>query len=306
MRYTDFSNLGAKGVTMTDTTTNLSYLLLRPSELTTSVIFASPHSGRKYSAAFLRKIVLDEMQVRSSEDAFVDDLFGSAVDHGAPLLLAQSPRAYLDLNRGVNELDPAVINGVRSVIQNPRIASGLGVIPRVVSNGRAIYSGKLSLPEAHERISSIWRPYHDTLQSLMDEAHEGFGEAILVDCHSMPHEALDYVTPSGAERPDVVLGDRFGAAAASSVVERIELAFTSAGFKVARNMPFAGAYICQHYGRPSRRHHAVQIEIDRSIYMDESKIKPNSNFQAFKSILDGVIAEIANIGRPVDLRVAAE
>ena len=226
---------------MTDAATNLSYLLLRPIERTTSVIFASPHSGRKYSEAFLRKIVLDEMQVRSSEDAFVDDLFGSAVDHGAPLLLAQSPRAYLDLNRGSNELDPAVINGVRSVMQNPRIASGLGVIPRVVSNGRAIYSGKLSLPEAHERISSIWQPYHDTLQSLMNEAHASFGEAILVDCHSMPHEALDYVAPPGAARPDVVLGDRFGAAAASSVVERIEVAFTSAGFKVARNMPCAGA-----------------------------------------------------------------
>ena len=291
---------------MTDAAVNLSYLLLRPIERTTSVIFASPHSGRKYSAAFLRQIVLDEMQVRSSEDAFVDDLFGSAVDHGAPLLLAQSPRAYLDLNRGSNELDPAVINGVRSITQNPRIASGLGVIPRVVSNGRAIYSGKLSLSEAHERISSIWQPYHDTLQSLMNEAHASFGEAILVDCHSMPHEALEYVTPPGAARPDIVLGDRFGAAAASSVVERIEVAFKSVGFKVARNMPFAGAYICQHYGRPSRQHHAVQIEIDRSIYMDESEIKPNANFKAFKLVLDGVISEIAKIGRPADLRVAAE
>lgn len=291
---------------MKDTTSNISYLLLRPIECTTSVIFASPHSGRNYPAAFLRKIVLDETQVRSSEDAFVDDLFGSAVNHGAPLLLAQSPRAYLDLNRGSNELDPAVIIGVRGVAQNPRIASGLGVIPRVVSNGRAIYSGKLTLSEAQERISSIWRPYHDTLQALMNEAHAAFGEAILVDCHSMPHEALEYVAPPGAARPDVVLGDRFGAAAASSVVERIEVAFTSAGFKVARNMPFAGAYICQHYGRPSRRHHAVQIEIDRSIYMDEGEVKPNANFQAFKIVLDGVIAEIAEIGRPANLRVAAE
>lgn len=291
---------------MTDVSSNSTYLLRRPKARTTSVVFASPHSGRKYPASFLRKAILNEKEIRSSEDAFVDDLFSAAVDHGAPLLLAQSPRAYLDLNRGPDELDPAVIQGVRRVAHNPRVASGLGVIPRVVSNGRAIYRGKLSLQDAHDRISQVWRPYHDTLQTLMDEAHAGFGEAILIDCHSMPHEALENVAQPGATRPDVVLGDRFGAAAASSVVERVEAAFAAAGFKVARNMPFAGAYICQHYGRPSRRHHAVQIEIDRSIYMDEATIKPNANFKAFKAALDGVIAEIADIGRGEELRVAAE
>jgi len=276
---------------------DLSYLLHRPKALSTSVVFASPHSGRKYPASFLRRAVLDENEVRSSEDAFVDDLFAAAPDHGGPLLLAQSPRAYLDLNRGPEELDPAVIEGVRRHAHNPRVSSGLGVIPRVVSNGRVIYNGKLSLEEAHERITNIWRPYHDTLQSLMDEAHATYGEAILIDCHSMPHEALESVGPSGGTRPDVVLGDRFGAASASSVVEQIEAAFASAGFKVARNMPFAGAYICQTYGRPSRRHHAVQVEIDRSLYMDEAAIKPRRDYDAFKAVLDGVIAELADIGR---------
>lgn len=285
---------------------NPSYLLRRPAARTTSVVFASPHSGRRYPAEFLRRAVLNEQEVRSSEDAYVDDLFSAAVDHGAPLLLSQSPRAYLDLNRGPEELDPALIEGVRRVAHNPRIASGLGVIPRVVSNGRAIYRGKLTLAEAHGRIANVWRPYHDTLQTLMDEAHIAFGEAILIDCHSMPHEALENVGPPGAARPDVVLGDRFGAAAASSVVERVEAAFAAAGFKVAHNMPFAGAYICQHYGRPSRRHHAVQVEIDRSIYMDEKTIKPNANFKPFKAALDGVIAELAEIGRPAEVRVAAE
>jgi len=285
---------------------NRSYLLLRPEQHTTSVVFASPHSGRAYPDAFLSKAILNEQEIRSSEDAFVDDLFASAVDCGAPLLMAQAPRAYLDLNRGPEELDPAVIDGVRRMAHNPRIVSGLGVIPRVVSNGRAIYRGKLTLSEAHDRITQVWRPYHDTLQSLMDEAHTAFGEAILIDCHSMPHEALENVGPPGASRPDVVLGDRFGAAAASSVVEQVEAAFASAGFKVARNMPFAGAYICQHYGRPSRRHHAVQVEIDRSLYMDEKTIKPNSNYPAFKAALDGVISELADIGRGEDLRVAAE
>jgi N-formylglutamate deformylase len=278
----------------------------RPAVRTTSVVFASPHSGRAYPAAFLRRAVLDEHEVRSSEDAFVDELFASATDHGAPMLLAQAPRAYLDLNRAPEELDPALIEGVRRIAHNPRIASGLGVIPRVVSNGRAIYHGKLTMDEAHQRIAQVWRPYHDTMQSLLDEAHAQFGEAILIDCHSMPHEALENVGPPGASRPDVVLGDRFGAAAASSVVEQVEAAFASAGFKVARNMPFAGAYICQHYGRPSRKRHAVQIEIDRSLYMNERMIAPNGNYAAFKAALDGVIADLAEIGRPADLRVAAE
>jgi N-formylglutamate amidohydrolase len=291
---------------MSNVNTELSYLLRRPVARTTSVVFASPHSGRKYPASFLRRAVLDEKEIRSSEDAFVDDLFGNAVEHGAPLLLSQAPRAYLDLNRGADEFDPAVIEGVRRVAHNPRIASGLGVIPRVVSGGRSIYSGKLTLTEAHQRIKNVWRPYHDTLQTLMDEAHRDFGEAILIDCHSMPHEALEHVGPPGTTRPDIVLGDRFGASAASSVVEQVEAAFGAAGFKVARNMPFAGAYICQHYGRPSRRHHAVQVEIDRSLYMDEALIKPNANFKAFKVKLDGVMTELANIGRPADQRVAAE
>lgn len=288
------------------TSTDLSYKVQRPDVASTCVVFASPHSGRRYPRSFLRRSILDEREVRSSEDAFVDVLFASVVDHGAPLLMAQLPRAYLDLNRGAEELDPAVVEGVRRHGHNPRIASGLGVIPRVVSNGRAIYSGKVSLLEAHDRIATVWRPYHDTLQTLMDEAHNMFGEAILIDCHSMPHEALEGHGLSGGARPDVVLGDRFGAAAASSVVERIEAAFGSAGFKVARNMPFAGAYICQTYGRPSRHHHAVQVEIDRSLYMDEAAIEPNGKYDAFKAVLDGVIAELAEIGRPDEVRLAAE
>lgn len=283
-----------------------SFSLVSPVQRTTSVVFASPHSGRDYSAAFLRGAVLDAQEIRSSEDAFVDQLFDVAPVHGAPLLLANAPRAYVDLNRAPEEFDPALIDGIRRAAHNPRIASGLGVIPRVVSNGRAIMRGKISLAEAHMRITDHWRPYHDQLQTLLDQAHGAFGEAILIDCHSMPHEAIESVSLVGRTRPDVVLGDRFGAAAAGSVVERVEAAFASAGFKVARNMPFAGAYITQHYGRPSRRQHAVQVEIDRALYMDERTVRPNSNFAAFKTALDGVVAELAAIGEADDVRVAAE
>lgn len=282
------------------------YHLARPGTLTTSVVFASPHSGRNYPASFLHHAELDAREIRSSEDAFVDLLYAAAPDHGAPLLTACAPRAYLDLNRGPDELDPALIAGVRRAPHNPRIASGLGVIPRVVANGRPIYRGKLSLEEAHHRIAGFWRPYHDKLQTLLDEAGNRFGEAILIDCHSMPHEALENIGPAGAPRPDVVLGDRFGAAAAAAIVDQVEAAFTRTGLRVARNMPFAGAFITQHYGRPARRQHAVQIEIDRALYMDEKRLEPNRDFDQFKALLDGVIAELTDIGRPMESQVAAE
>ncbi len=281
------------------------FTLTRPIAQSTSAIFAAPHSGRDYGAAFLARAALDERTIRSSEDAFVDLLFDMAPDHGAPFIVAGAPRAFVDLNRAADELDPALIEGVRRGAHSPRIASGLGVIPRVVANGRPIYRGKITLEEAQTRIARWWRPYHDALQGLVDDSLARFGEAILIDCHSMPHEALENAG-TGSGRPDVVLGDRFGAAASAAVVERIESAFRAAGLRVARNMPFAGAYVTQHYGRPSRRCHAVQVEIDRALYMDERTIQPNANFHAFRALLAEVVAEIADIGRPGELRVAAE
>jgi N-formylglutamate amidohydrolase len=286
--------------------TGARYHLARPVQRTTSVVFASPHSGRDWPADYRGHVVLGAQEMRSSEDAFIDRLFAGVTQHGAPLIAAAAPRAFVDLNRAPEELDPALIEGVRRAAHNPRIASGLGVIPRVVAGGRAIYRGKLSLDEAEARITAWHRPYHAALQGLLDESHARFGEAILIDCHSMPHEALEQVSPPGHARADVVVGDRFGAAAAASVVERVEAAFATAGLRVTRNMPFAGAYITQAYGRPSRRQHAVQIEIDRSLYMNERTVEPSADFEGFRRLLAGVIAELADIGRPGDMRVAAE
>ncbi|WP_341367350.1 N-formylglutamate amidohydrolase [Yoonia sp. BS5-3] len=282
------------------------YQLDRPQTRKTCVVFASPHSGRDYPDAFLKQSVLNQREVRSSEDAYVDRLFADAPTYGAPFIKARAPRAYLDLNRGADELDSALIEGVRRSAHNPRIASGLGVIPRVVANGRQIYRGKISLTEAHGRIAQFWRPYHDQLQTLLDESFNTFGQAILIDCHSMPHEALNSVGPPGSPRPDIVLGDRFGAAASGDIVEQVEAAFASAGLRVARNMPFAGAYITQHYGRPSRGQHAIQVEIDRQLYMDERSLEPNENFGAFKALLNDVMAALVDIGGQSDKRVAAE
>lgn len=273
------------------------FQLTMPDRRLTSVVFASPHSGRDYPQAFLDSAVLDQHAIRSSEDAFIDDLLDAVPGLGAPLLAASAPRAYVDVNRAADELDPAVIDGVRLGSHNPRVASGLGVIPRVVAGGRAIYRGKLALAEAEARIDRVWRPYHDCLHGLMESAVAAFGEAILIDMHSMPHEAMDAIAVSGARRPEIVIGDRFGAAASSRVVAQIEEAFIAAGFRTLRNAPFAGAYITQTYGRPSRGMHAVQIEIDRSLYMNEREIRKNGNYLGFKRLLTGVLADIALIGQ---------
>ena len=281
------------------------YHLRMPDIRTTSVVFASPHSGRDYSRTFVRRSILDEKTLRSSEDAYVDELFSAAPGHGAPLLAAIAPRAWIDVNRSLDELDPALIDGVRKSAHNPRVASGLGVVPRVVANGRAIYRGKISHQEASTRIDEVWRPWHDALSTLMDDNIALFGEAILLDCHSMPHEAIETITHPQGSRPEIVLGDRFGAAASAGVVDRIEAAFTAAGLRVARNAPFAGAFVTQHYGRPSRDRHVVQIEIDRSLYMNEQAVRPNNNFDAFRKLIDQVVADVSRIGRS-DLPMAAE
>lgn len=281
------------------------YRLTLPERRTTGVIFASPHSGSHYPRDFLSRSVLGDKSIRSSEDAFVDVLLERVTDHGAPLLAAVAPRAFVDLNRACDELDPALIEGFRAPAHNPRVASGLGVVPRVVSGGRAIYSGKLPLHEVKARIADWWHPYHDRLQVLMDELRLRFGQAILIDVHSMPHEAMDAVAVPGRPRPEVVLGDRYGTSASAAVVDAVDAAFVRAGLRTVRNTPFAGAYIAQAYGRPTRAQHVVQVEIDRALYMNEAEVRPNGNFAGFQRILSGALAEIASIGRAED-RLAAE
>ena len=272
------------------------YRLQLPRRWSSCAVYASPHSGREYPAAFRTAAQLSDSALRSSEDAFVDLLFGAAPGFGAPLLMARAPRAWLDLNRAPDELDPVLIEGVRSKGTNPRISSGLGVIPRVVAGGRAIYAGKISRKEAEARIRDYWQPYHERLQALLNEARQEFGQTILIDCHSMPHEAIESVG-RGGKRPHVILGDRFGASADPQIMDSIEGAFVEVGFRVARNAPFAGAFTAQHYGRPSQGQHVVQVEIDRSLYMDETRIEPNRQFDEIRAMISQAIARINRIGR---------
>lgn len=271
--------------------------LFMPTRRDTAAVFASPHSGRDYPACFVEGSPLDRHVLRSSEDAFVDLLFGSAPDHGAPLLAARAPRAWVDMNRSPDELDPALIEGVPRSLVNPRVASGLGVIPRVVAGGRVIHRGRITAAEAQERLAVAWHPYHDALKTLMRDTRSAFGSVLLVDCHSMPHEAISAHTGPGRRIPDVVLGDRHGAACSVQVIDAVETAFRNAGFHVVRNSPFAGAYISQAYGRPSIGQHVVQVEIDRRLYMDEGRITPSADFEAVRRRLSLVVSELAEFGR---------
>lgn len=265
-----------------------SFKILRPQRALSGVVFASPHSGRDYPAALIERTILSMRQLRSSEDAFVDRLASAAPDLGAPLIAAQIPRAYVDFNRGADELDPALIEGVSSSILNARVRAGLGVVPRVVAGARAIYAGKIPRAEVDRRIAAHWQPYHQAIETLMTQALTDHGRAVLIDLHSMPSEALDQL--SG--RPQIVLGDRFGTSSGPQVVDMVERAFTAEGFVVARNRPFAGAFIAQSHGRPTQGRHVVQVEIDRGLYMDETQICPRGDFDRFADRIKRVIGRI--------------
>ncbi len=276
-----------------------------PQKPDSAVVFASPHSGRLFPELSHPALILDEFALRSSEDAFVEQLYASAPMQGAPLIAARISRAFVDLNRGADELDPALIEGAARQAHNTRVSSGLGVIPRVVANGRPIYRGKISGAEAAARIDAVWRPYHKALADLLDRAQSANGLAVLIDCHSMPHEAVEGASFRHS-RPQVVIGDRYGTSAAAHISDSIESAFAEAGFRTARNTPFAGAYGAQAYGRPQRGRHAVQVEIDRSLYMDEAKITLHSGYGELAERLGGVVARLAAIGRRGELPLAAE
>lgn len=283
----------------------VSYDLKRPDKAISPAVFSSPHSGAQYPAEFLRTTSLDHLMIRSSEDAYVDRLFASAPSLGAPLLAAKLPRAYVDLNRSIDDLDPALITGVTRKGANARVAAGLGVVPRVVSEGRQIRLGKISMREAQDRLRLGYRPFHGALSGILAEQKDRFGVAFLFDCHSMPSDALSAAPLVRGARPNIILGDRFGASCERWLSDIALSLFVENGFVVARNAPFAGGYITQNYGRPSKGVHALQIEIDRSLYMDEVKITPNKNFEDVAMRLTRVIEGLVDIGR-ISQELAAE
>jgi N-formylglutamate amidohydrolase len=260
--------------------------VVRPARQTLPFVFASPHSGRLYPASFVERSRLNPTVLRRSEDAFVDELFAPAIKLGAPLLLARFPRAYLDANRAPAELDAAMFEGALPFVvdrSSPRVQAGLGIIPRVVREGVEIYREKLAARDAEERIQRFYRPYHVQLERLVADTRARFGLAIVVDCHSMP---------SAAAAPDVVLGDRLGLAAAPPVTYAAECAFAAQGFTVARNTPYAGGHTTQLYGRPGAAVHALQIEINRALYLDEERVERGAGFAEIRHRVAAALGDL--------------
>jgi len=268
------------------------FCVARPGELKVPLVFNSPHSGRIYPSTFLAASKLDPHTLRRSEDSFVEELFGFVTDLGAPLLHAHFPRAYLDVNREPYELDPILFrDGLPHYAntQSVRVVGGLGTIARIVSECDEIYREPLSVEAALERINRLYTPYHDTLAALLLEAKREFGLAVLIDCHSMPsNPAAD----QRASRPDFVLGDRFGTSCNSELTRLAASKLEALGYAVALNKPYAGGYITEHYGRPHKAQHVLQIEINRSLYMNERSFQKLAGFERLRASLETVIGAL--------------
>jgi N-formylglutamate amidohydrolase len=295
---------------MTDPKTELNppFEILEPSEWAGAIVFNSPHSGNIYPRAFLTTARLDLASLRRSEDSFVDELFLGVVQRGHPLMRAHFPRCYVDVNREPYELDPRMFEGRLPSFANTRsmrVAGGLGTVARVVGDAQEIYDQRIPVDDALGRIEELYKPYHRALRRLVTKVHRQCGAAVLVDCHSMPSTA-------GAkdERPraDVVLGDRYGTSCVAIVSETIESTLTELGYSVSRNKPYAGGFITEHYGNPSAGLHAIQLEINRGLYMDERRYERAATFSRLAADLETLADQLGRM--PIDeirpYRAAAE
>jgi len=263
------------------------YFLIEPLHRSAPLLFASPHSGRRYPDEMLAAAQVNLASLRRGEDAFVDELFAGAASHGAPVLCASLARAYVDLNRDPEELDRDMFGGalpenIRSA--TPRVLAGLGAIPRVAGDGRAIYPAKLPIETAARRLAAVHQPYHSMLARLVEQSLAAFGCAVLIDCHSMP-------APQSAA--DIVLGDRFGASCHPAIIAMTEASLIAMGYRVARNVPFAGGYTTQLHGRPALGRHALQIEISRSLYLNERGPTRTPGFARVKADMTRLAAALA-------------
>jgi N-formylglutamate amidohydrolase len=265
---------------MTDFQGELSppFEIVEPQQWRAPIIFNSPHSGTVYPHEFLMASRIDMATLRRSEDSFMDELIFGLSSAGFAVVKVNFPRSYVDVNREPYELDPRMFDGRLPSFANTRsmrVAGGLGTIPRVVGDGQDIYSERLSVEEGLQRIESLYKPYHRALRRLIGKVHQMFGSAMLIDCHSMPSVGMSRDEP---RRPDIVLGDRYGTSCTPLLPDVIESALQQLGYSVGRNKPYAGGFITEHYGNPGSGLHAVQIEINRAIYMDERRRQRNEGF----------------------------
>ena len=274
---------------------DLPFEILEPAESCGPVLFNSPHSGSVYPRAFLNAARLDLATLRRSEDCFVDELAVGVVRRGYPLMRAHFPRCYVDVNREPYELDPRMFEGRLPSFANTRsmrVAGGLGTVARVVGDAQEIYSQRIPVEDAIRRIEGLYKPYHRALRRLFTRVHRDFGAAILIDCHSMPS-----TSGSKDERPrsDVVLGDRYGTSCIVAVAEAVEATLRARGYSVSRNKPYAGGFITEHYGNPAAGLHAIQLEFNRALYMDERRFERSPLFPHLAAHLEILADNLASI-----------
>lgn len=273
-----------------------------PAEHTVPLVFASPHSGQNYSAELLSASPLEALSLRRSEDAFVDRLYAAAPGCGAPLLMSHYPRVFLDCNREPYELDQTMFaTALPSFVntRSPRVSAGLGTIARVTATGDEIYRDRLDVAMALARIRDHYFPYHEALKRLIEDTRVRFGVCLLIDCHSMPSVGGPMDSDPGTRRVDIVLGDCFGTSCAPAVTDFAERALRDLGCSVRRNAPYAGGFTTRHYGRPREGVHALQIEINRALYMDEQRIAPLPGFDAVASRVGRLIEALSGIDRRI-------
>ena len=277
--------------------------VLWPDELSAPIVLASPHSGAAYPAAFVAASPLDPLDLRRSEDCFVDELWLGAHALGVPLLRALFPRAFVDPNREPFELDPEMFEDKLPPyvnVNSTRVAAGLGTLARVVASGKEIYRGKLLFADALDRIETCYRPYHAALRELIEATRERFGYCIVIDCHSMPSVGAPMDPDAGRGRADFILGDGFGTTCDASITAAVEQALEGHDYRVTRNKPFAGGYTTRHYGHPDLGVHALQIETNRALYMDEDAIGRLPALAEIAAHMTSVVAALIRLSR-VDL-----
>ena len=273
------------------------------------LVLASPHSGREYPPGFVATTRLTLGQLRRAEDAYVDELLAGAVAAGVPLISAHYGRSWLDLNRAADELDPAMF--VEPLADHPaqageRVGAGLGVLPRLAAHGLDIYPGRLRLAEAEARLAAVHAPYHAALAELLERARRRHGFAVLIDCHSMPTPpAVNLARPA-----EVVLGDLHGTSASPALMATIESFWQAGGWRTSRNVPYAGGFTTAAHGAPARGIHAVQLELDRMLYMDPPRLRPHEGFARVAAALTAlatlVVAQAPALELTPTWRAAAE
>jgi N-formylglutamate amidohydrolase len=261
-----------------------------PDIRTSPIVLASPHSGRHYPRSFTRQTRLPTAKLRTVEDGYIDQIFDleSARDFAA--ICALFPRTLVDVNRSADELPPYILHELRHdgpFVISPRARVGLGVIPTRINMDQDIYRHSLSADEVSQRLDHLYHPYHNALRSLLAETREKFGQAILIDCHSMPG-----VDTHGNRRSDIILGDFYGQSCQPHTTQMIESILSSLGYDVSRNDPYAGGYTTQHYGQPDTGIEVIQIEINRDLYLDTTNFTPNTNFDTLAHDMQHMVQQL--------------